>query len=1275
MTANRYEILVRAILDRPNLKKDLETFSATVNKKFAGTKEGIKLNLDTEHINQQVTRWRNRLKNLEILRPAAFKSDEVQNVIKNDLDPLIATYEKTGKGAYAVGTALTSVDTAMKKSSAATRVLNQDGLGLGKTIAMNAKKVAMWAVATGAFYGTLAQIKKGIQYLKDLDVEMTNIAVVTGMTNAEVGQLAIQYNELATALGSTTIEIAKGSLEWFRQGKTVQETAKLMEQTMMLAKLGNMESAQSTEYLTSIINGFKLEAEETALVVDKLIALDNEYATSVAEISAALQKSSNSAQQAGVDFDALASYITVISSVTRQSGESIGTSLRTMFARMQNIKLGKLFEDDATNISDVEKALSLVDIELRDSETSFKDMDAILDEIASKWNALNEVEQSALATTIAGIRQRENFLVLMNNYDEVLKAQTISAESAGLAQQRYSIYLDSVEASVNKLTAAWEKMVASTGSSKTTKSFIDFGTMLIKIVDEIGILNIAIVVLATYLGVKFVSVVALASKAIEGLIALFGILTGTIAITSTALAGFGIGLIVVGLIQLFENLNKNIIDTYNNFEKLKAQSDSNRQELKSLADEYEELANKTEKTSEEQLRLLDIQTILNTKYSNLLPSIMAYSDAMDGNTDAIKANAQAIRDAAVAEAELFMERNKYDYDEAVAVVEDPGVTGIRGYGPGGSGFIEGTIDERISQIDKLIESSGESASKFLRKVRDDLYEQKNAAESLIIEWKNYDNIVKIFSKETNLEPAKQSLEDLVSVTSKVNKSLNEGIKLSLGLINSYEEYGQLSLDQVAQLQEAFPDDYLDLMYTEGEYVKLNTDNLRSLVAVRAENALEAAKQALSTANSTNSMKESSIVALEAALNISEATNAMTVARLTSQLALQRASLVDTRALRAEVEMAQARANSFRDGTFWTNEATQALYGHTSAINAAREAQDRHTESLRETLKVIQRKKKAEKDALQEQLDGYKKIIDAKKRIIDQEREEDRYQDELANKNRELSDIENELLQIQFDNSDEAKKRRLELEDEKAKKIIEIDEFQTDRSVELQKDALDQEYEDYKENIEKKIKAIDDYLETVTIHYNNLIAESQRAASAIGNSISNGYNMATNAVNNFTAATARAIEAQRQFLLEQEGHFAAEEDHRSNYEAFYDGSTLRYRHKESGRYVSETYYKMLPNYHLGGIVGSSSVKENEILATLLKGEVVATEDQAYNFIRNVLPTLLNAGGAGDTVVPVNVTIEGNVDKDVMVDLKTDITKAVYDAMTKRGTVRGVNSFSI
>jgi TP901 family phage tail tape measure protein len=178
-----------------------------------------------------------------------------------------------------------------------------------------------------------------------------------------------------------------------RQGKTVAETQELLRSTMMLSKLGALDSATATDDLTSTLNSYNLSANEAASVVDKLVAVDNVAATSAGELAVALRYTAAAAQESGVTLDQLISYIGVISSTSRQSAESIGQAMKTMFTRMQDIKAGKI-DEDGLGINNVETALARVNIKLRDNQLNFRDMGTVLEEVAAKWNTLNEMEQA-----------------------------------------------------------------------------------------------------------------------------------------------------------------------------------------------------------------------------------------------------------------------------------------------------------------------------------------------------------------------------------------------------------------------------------------------------------------------------------------------------------------------------------------------------------------------------------------------------------------------------------------------------------------------------------------------------------------------------------------------------------------------------------------------------------------------------------------------------------------------------------------------------------------
>jgi TP901 family phage tail tape measure protein len=226
----------------------------------------------------------------------------------------------------------------------------------------------------------------------------------------------------------------------------------------MMSKLANMESSVATEKLTAVMNGFNLTAEQSIGVLDRLIVLDNNYATSTQEIITAMQRSSNVAQSVGVDFEHLAAYISIVSAKTRQSAETIGESFKTMFTRMSTIKMGKYFEDETQTISDVERALSQpgVEISLRKTNNEFRDMQDVIKEIGERWGEFDDMQQSTISTAIAGVRQADRFKALMLDYPEIAHALAIEMDSAGLAAERYRIQLESSEAATNRLTAAWE---------------------------------------------------------------------------------------------------------------------------------------------------------------------------------------------------------------------------------------------------------------------------------------------------------------------------------------------------------------------------------------------------------------------------------------------------------------------------------------------------------------------------------------------------------------------------------------------------------------------------------------------------------------------------------------------------------------------------------------------------------------------------------------------------------------------------------------------------
>lgn len=355
---------------------------------------------------------------------------------------------------------------------------------LGDTI----KKVFNYVLVYKGFQLLSEGIQQAIDTMKDLDKAFTDIQMVTGDSDEATAELAQEYNALAKQMGSTTQEVAEGASEWLRQGKTAAETTELLKASMTLSKVGAIESSQATELLTSSLNGYKLEAEDAMSVVDKISAIDLAAATSSEELAIALARTANSANDANVSFDKLLAMIGTVSSVTRKSASTIGESFKTIFARMSNVAAGKETDDEGESLNDVEKTLTRLDIKLRDSVGQWRSFEAVLDEVAEKWNngVFNDVEKSQIATAIAGVRQQENFRALMNNWEDVKTLTNVAADSTGSASQKMETYLDSVEAKTNELKATWEEFIMSLGQTESYKGFLDLCMWLLKNIPTIA---------------------------------------------------------------------------------------------------------------------------------------------------------------------------------------------------------------------------------------------------------------------------------------------------------------------------------------------------------------------------------------------------------------------------------------------------------------------------------------------------------------------------------------------------------------------------------------------------------------------------------------------------------------------------------------------------------------------------------------------------------------------------------------------------------------------
>lgn len=317
--------------------------------------------------------------------------------------------------------------------------------------------------------------KQGLETVKEFNDLKTDLAMATGEGKAYVNDLMKSYNDLGQELGAITSDVASSADSWLRQGRTMAETNQLIQDSMVLSKDAQMDSEQASKVLTATLNGFQMSADQAGHINDVLTSIDLQSASDAGGIGEALSRTASMANNAGVSLEKTAAMIATIKDVTQQSDETIGTSVKSILSRMNNIKVGKFVDDETGEpLNDVEKVLNEVGISMRDVNGQFQDSEITIDSIAEKWSTFDKNTQKAISTAVAGTRQINSFISVMDNWDKVQSLTDAAFNSDGTAQKKFEEnYMTSLEAKTNALKASMENLATTVVSDDMYAGFLD----------------------------------------------------------------------------------------------------------------------------------------------------------------------------------------------------------------------------------------------------------------------------------------------------------------------------------------------------------------------------------------------------------------------------------------------------------------------------------------------------------------------------------------------------------------------------------------------------------------------------------------------------------------------------------------------------------------------------------------------------------------------------------------------------------------------------------
>lgn len=356
-------------------------------------------------------------------------------------------------------------------------------------------------------FGMGSMINTTIRGLKDMysnvvniDSAMTELKKVTDETDSAYSSFLTNASKRSVELGTTITDYVNSTANFARLGYSMADATQLSEVANIYSVVGDEISGidEASSSVISTMQAFGIQANDAISIVDKFNEVGNRFAISSGGIGDALTRSASSMAAANNTLDETIALITAANTVV-QDAPRVGNAFKTISMRIRGatteleeagLETDGMAESTAKLQAEI-KALSGVDIML--DKNTFKSTYQIMDELSQKWKDLTDIQQASITELLAGKHQGNVMASLMENFDIARQALDVSMNSEGSAMQEHEKYMDSIEARVNQLKAAWEGLSNSFLDSGFVKGVVsgltEIAEAITTVIDHIGALG------------------------------------------------------------------------------------------------------------------------------------------------------------------------------------------------------------------------------------------------------------------------------------------------------------------------------------------------------------------------------------------------------------------------------------------------------------------------------------------------------------------------------------------------------------------------------------------------------------------------------------------------------------------------------------------------------------------------------------------------------------------------------------------------------------------
>jgi TP901 family phage tail tape measure protein len=346
---------------------------------------------------------------------------------------------------------------------------------------VSARRFLAFGAVASVVYSVIAATKEGVTEAAKFQRELVRIEQVGGDSKATIRDLANEISNLSKNLGVSGNELAETATTLRQAGLSASETKEALGALAKTSLAPTFKDIKNTtEGVIALRQQFGISGSEIESALGGINTVSAQFAVESEDLVQAIQRTGGAFRAASHDttplrdqFNQLIGLFTSVRQTTRESAESIATSFRTIFARLQTNTVSNNLKELGVNLrftgEEARQAGQDIEGQFVGGYEAVKRLSAAVRDIPT-----TDPRFASIVSQIGGTRQVSKVIPLLQQFSIAQKAVNVAQAGSTSLTRDADKAQESFLNKVSKLKSEFNDLVRVFSNNKGLNAFVDF---------------------------------------------------------------------------------------------------------------------------------------------------------------------------------------------------------------------------------------------------------------------------------------------------------------------------------------------------------------------------------------------------------------------------------------------------------------------------------------------------------------------------------------------------------------------------------------------------------------------------------------------------------------------------------------------------------------------------------------------------------------------------------------------------------------------------------